>query len=207
MKNKEVRAFTFEVRADEVDGKNIITGRPIVYESETDLGEFREVIEEGALEGTDLKDVPFFVNHNIDMIPLARSRNNNENSTLQMKVDEKGMAIRTELDVERNADAKALYSATERGDIDGMSFMFGRVIDEWEDLDTDRPLRRIKKIEKVYEVSAVTFPVYEETSLETAGARSKAEVLESAKATLESVRAKEARKAELINKLKEIRKG
>lgn len=206
MKNKEIRAFNFEVRAEENEEYgNYITGRPIVYDSETDIGEFREKIEKGALDETDLKDVPFFINHNIDMIPLARSRNNNENSTLQMRVDDEGMLIRTNLDM-RNSDALALYSATERGDIDGMSFMFGDVKDEWQDLDTDKPLRIIKKIFKVYEVSAVTFPAYEETSLETAGARSKADVLESAKATLESAKRQEMRKAELIKKLKEARK-
>lgn len=204
--NKEIRALQFEVRAESDEERgSYIEGRPIVYGKASDLGDFIEIIDEGALDGADLRDVPFFVNHNIDMIPLARSRNNNDNSTLQMSVDEEGMKIRTSLDVERNADARALYSATERGDIDGMSFMFGDVVDTWEDLDTDKPTRHIRKLKKIYEVSAVTWPAYEETSLETAGARSKTDVLESAKATLESARAYQKRRADRIEKLEIIR--
>ena len=84
---KEIRAFTFEVRAEENDEHGtFLEGRPIVYESKTDMGWYDEIIERGALDGADLKDVRFLVNHNTDMIPLARSRNNNENSTMQMEV-------------------------------------------------------------------------------------------------------------------------
>ena len=82
------RAYSFEIRAENNDKNgDHITGRPIVYNSKTDLGYFDEVIEAGALDKANLKDVRFLVNHNTDMIPLARSRNNNENSTMQMSVD------------------------------------------------------------------------------------------------------------------------
>ena len=103
------RNYTFEVRAekDEKHG-TIITGRPIVYESKTDLGCFAEVIHKGALKNTDLKDVRFLVNHDISKIPLARSRRNNENSTMQLTVDDDGMNIRVDLDIENNADARSL---------------------------------------------------------------------------------------------------
>lgn len=179
------RAYNFELRAenDEKHGDHI-TGRPIVYDSKTDLGWFDEIIEAGALDGADLKDVRFLVNHNTDMIPLARSRNNNENSTMQMTVDEKGMGIRVSLDTENNTEARNLHSAVKRGDISGMSFMFTIDAEEWEELESDHPTRRIKKIGKVLEVSAVTFPAYEATEI---SARNK-EALESAKATLDSVK-------------------
>lgn len=179
------RAFTFEMKAknDEKNGDHI-TGRPIVYDSKTDLGYFDEIIERGALDKTNLKDVRFLVNHNTDMIPLARSRNNNENSTMQMEVDKDGMAIRVNLDTENNSDARNLYSAIKRGDITGMSFMFSINNEEWEDLDSDHPTRHIKEIGQVLEVSAVTFPAYESTEI---SARDK-EALDSAKATLDSVR-------------------
>lgn len=203
-KNKEIRTFNFDVQAEESEenGK-YITGRPIVYDAVTDLGEFREVIEKGALDNTDLKDVPFFVNHNIDMIPLARSRNNNANSTMQLMTDNEGLIIRANLDTENNQDSRALYSATDRGDIDGMSFMFDIQGDAWEDLDTDKPLRRVKSIRKVWEVSAVVFPAYDETSLNV-DTRSKADVLDSARATLESVRAEEKRQ-KILSILKEAK--
>ena len=148
---------------------------------------------------TDLKDVRFLVNHNTDMIPLARSRNNNENSTMQMSVDEDGMTIRVDLDTENNADAKSLYSAVSRGDLSGMSFMFSVDKDSWDDVDTEHPTRRIRSIRRVMEVSAVTFPAYSQTSIT---ARGLSDALESARASLESVRAE---KREIERKKQKIR--
>jgi HK97 family phage prohead protease len=186
--NMEIRAFNFEVRAQkDEDHGTYLEGNPIVYDSWTDLGWYDEMIDRGALAETDLRDVRFLVNHNTDMIPLARSRNNNENSTMQMSIDDEvGMKIRVNLDTENNADARALYSAVERGDISGMSFMFTVDSDTWEDEDTEHPKRHILSIRKVFEVSAVTFPAYEATSIQ---ARGLADALDSAKASLESVKA------------------
>ena len=184
-KELEQRFYTFEIRSEQnEDEVGIIHGRPIVYDSRTDLGYFDEVIERGALDEADLKDVRFLVNHDTSMIPLARSRNNNANSTMQMTVDAQGMAIRVNLDTKNNSDSRSLYSAIERGDITGMSFMFSVDEDRWTDLESDHPTRHITKISNVVEVSAVTFPAYEDTSI---SARNK-EALENAKATLDSVR-------------------
>jgi hypothetical protein len=186
--NKEVRSLEFEIRAE--DGgkegrKGRLTGTPIVFGQETDLGIIREVIEPGALDTTDLRDVRFLVGHDTSMIPLARSRNNNENSTMQLTVTERGLEIRVDLDTENNPRAKELYSAVQRGDISGMSFMFTVDRDEWEDLDTDQPLRHIRSIGRVFEVSAVTFPAYEGTDIQAASAGA---ALESARASLESAK-------------------
>lgn len=184
------RSYSFEVRAEEQEGGRIITGRPIVYGSVTDLGFFREIIDQGALDEADLTDVRFLVNHNTDMIPLARSRRNNGNSTMKMSVDMMGLNLDfVKLDTENNMDARALYSAVERGDLTGMSFMFTIEDEEWQELDTESPLRRVKKIGKVYEVSAVTFPAYEATEI---NARDKA-ALDSARATLENARESRAK--------------
>lgn len=184
---KEIRAFNFEIRADQNEEHgHFLTGTPIVYGARTDLGWYDEIIEKGALDNTDLKDVRFLVNHNTDMIPLARSRNNNANSTMQMSVDDNGMNIRVDLDTENNAEAKSLYSAVERGDLDGMSFMFLVDKDKWDDVDSEHPTRTITSFSKVMEVSAVTFPAYEQTSI---SARGLSEALDSAKESLESERA------------------
>ena len=181
----EKRSYTFEARAEKADnGKNVIVGRPIVYEQKTDLGFFDEIIERGALDKTDLRDVRFLVNHDISKVPLARSRRNNKNSTMQLDVDREGMGISVTLDTENNADARALYSAVERGDISGMSFMFSVKRDEWDDLESDHPTRRIKEIGTVVEVSAVTFPAYEQTEIST---RCKT-ALDNARAALDSAR-------------------
>lgn len=185
MKN-EIRVFDFEVRAEENEEHgHFIAGRPIVYDQKTDMGWYDEVIESGALEYTDLKDVRFLVNHNTDMIPLARSRNNNANSTMQLTTDQDGLGIRADLDIENNADAKSLYSAVQRGDITGMSFMFSVDKDSWDDIDTEHPTRHIRSISQVLEVSAVTFPAYSQTSIQTRGL---SEALDGAKDSLDSVK-------------------
>lgn len=187
---KAFRNYSCEVRAQKNEEHGTyIEGTPIVFEQGTDIGGmFREIIDKGAVEKDALKDVRFLVNHNLDMIPLARSRNNNEHSTMQLVIGDDGLSMRADLDVENNATAKELYSAVERGDISGMSFMFLVDGEEWTDLDADYPTRRITHISDVIEVSAVTMPAYEQTSI---SARSDAEALESAKATLESAKAKE----------------
>lgn len=188
-KELERRAYAFDVSAEETESGSIITGRPIVYDSKTNIGYFDEIIERGALNSTDLTDVRFLVNHDTSKIPLARSRRNNGNSTMQLTVDDQGMAIKVVLDTENNSDARALYSAVQRGDITGMSFMFGVDDEEWEGLDTEHPTRHIRSISSVVEVSAVTFPAYESTEI---NARSK-EALDNARSALESARLQEAR--------------
>jgi len=184
----ERRSVFCEVRAEEFEGQKIITGRPVVYDSRTDLGVFDEIIERGALAETDLRDVRFLVNHDISRIPLARSRRNNGNSTMQLVVDDEGLFVRILLDIENNTEARALYSAVQRGDITGMSFMFSVSKDKWEGRDTEHPLRRITKIASIVEVSACTFPAYEDTEIY---ARSR-EALESARQTLENARQRRA---------------
>lgn len=187
METKEIRSFDFDINATESEEKGkYIEGRAIVYNQRANLGWYDEIIAPDALKDTDLRDVRLLVNHNTDMIPLARSRNNNANSTMQLTVDENGMGIRANLDVENNADAKALYSAIERSDISSMSFMFVVDKDSWDDIDSDHPTRTITGIKRVLEVSAVIFPAYTQTSLE---ARGLADALDSAKASLESAKA------------------
>lgn len=208
-KELERRSYTFEIRAEESERGNIITGRPIVYNSRTDLGWFDEVIESGALDGANLNDVRFLVNHDVSRIPLARSRRNNGNSTMKLSVDYEGLNIDwVELDTENNAEAKALYSAVQRGDITGMSFMFSVDDEEWSELESDHPTRHIRKIGSVVEVSAVTFPAYEATEIY---ARSK-EALDNARSALESVRQQNAESVDtdlelLKEKIKILTKG
>ena len=181
----EQRMYNFDIRAEQNDeGVGVITGRPVVYNSKTDLGYFDEVIERGALNGADLKDVRFLVNHDTSMIPLARSRNNNANSTMQLTVDDQGMGIRVNLDIKNNSEARNLYSAIERGDISGMSFMFRIDDEEWAELESDHPTRHVRKISDVVEVSACTFPAYDDTSISV---RNK-EALDNAKLALDSAK-------------------
>jgi len=187
---KECRAFAIPDLIIQPEG-NVIEGHAAVFGQKADInGWFYEVIERGAFNNTDFTDVLFSTNHNLDKIPLARSRNNNENSTLFLTIDDQGLYTRASLDVERNNESLALYSAVERKDVTGMSFIFYVRDETWEDLDADMPTRRITDIAKIIEVSAVSFPAYPQTDI---NARS-LESLDSVKERLDSL------KADYINK-------
>lgn len=183
-KQFEQRSYLFEVRAEDNENGSVLTGRPIVYNIRTDLGLFDEIIEPGALDNADLTDVRFLVNHDISRIPLARSRRNNGNSTMQLMPNAFGMDIRVNIDTINNSEARALRSAVDRGDMTGMSFMMIVGNEAWENLESEHPLRRIKAIETVIEVSACTFPAYTSTEI---AARSKT-ALENARSALEKAR-------------------
>lgn len=181
---RELRAFAMPDLSADPEG-NVLQGHAAVFGQPYDMyGLWTETIARGAFDHTDFTDVLFDVNHDLSRIPLARSRNNNANSTLQLQVDDQGLATRATLDVENNADSKALYSAVGRGDISGMSYIFAVRTDEWTGLDSDMPQRTITDIAKVYEVSAVSMPANPGTDI---SARS-ASALESAERVLESAR-------------------
>ena len=145
----------------------IVEGYAIVYEQEVSIGGwFNEIVKRGALVGADLTDVPLFIHHNSNEIPLARSRRNNNKSTLKLTPDNKGLHFRAELDTENNTDAKALYSAIQRGDISGMSYSFRVKEEKWLNMDTPTPTREIYKFKKIGEISALWSPAYEGTNIE-----------------------------------------
>ena len=182
---KEFRAYSGSIQANNNEG-HIIEGHAAVFNQKTNICDcFYEIIDSSAFDKTDFRDVLFSVNHDLDKIPLARSRNNNDNSTLKLSVDSKGLLSRAVLDIESNSEAKALYSSVQRGDMNGMSFIFIVRGQRWENLDSDIPTRIITDISRVIEVSAVSFPAYEQTDII---ARS-AGTLDNAKLTLDSARA------------------
>lgn len=161
---REIRSVTVNDFSVSEGGK--ITGHAAVFDTATDIGGyFQEIIARGAFDKCDLTDVPLFKNHDMRGIPLARSRRNNGNSTMTLTIDEKGLRIDAVLDTENNSEAKALYNSIQRGDLDGMSFMFEVKGQKWDNLNTDYPTRTITEIARVREVSAVTFPAYKQTDI------------------------------------------
>lgn len=185
---KEFRAL----EPQENDNKYIIEGYAIVYGERTKVGNhFYEIIKHGALDGADLTDVPFFIHHESRRVPLARSRNNNGNSTMTLIPDDRGLFFTAELDVENNAEARALYSAVKRGDITGMSYAFTVKEQIWKDLNLDNkmPTREIVRFNKIFEISALWSPQYEGTNISARDGEldsSDKKALESALSTLES---------------------
>ena len=102
-------------------------------------------------------------------------------------VDENGVNIKADLDTENNEQARALYSAISRGDMDGMSFCFYVEEDgqRWTEKDGVE-YREILKVAKVIEVSAVNFPAYGGTNIDARSLDSDKRALDSARKLLDS---------------------
>jgi hypothetical protein len=187
LKNEnEFRAFEMaEFRAAEEDKKPVIEGHAAVYNKKTNIGDwFYEIIERGAFDECDFDDVLFCINHETRKIPVARSRRNNKNSTMQLNTDNEGLFVKAYPDIENNTESKSLYFSIQRKDIDGMSFIFRVAEERWDDLDKPMPTRHIIKFKKVFEVSAVNMPAYRDTNI---SARDQ-QALESARMALENAR-------------------
>lgn len=192
------RGYTAQLRAAGADDQStghIVEGLAAVYEQETVIrdffGEFVEVIRAGAFDECDFDDVRLLVNHNFNGIALARSRRNNKSDkpdTMQLWVDENGVNIKADLDTENNEQARALYSAIERGDMDGMSFCFYVTEDgqKWSTKD-GKDYREIIKVSKVIEVSAVNFPAYGGTNIDNRSLDSDKRALDNYRAGLDNL--------------------
>lgn len=165
--DRAIRSFNFiDLVTTDTEEGGIIEGYAAVFNEETNIGGwFIESIRQGAFRNESLDDVAFLVNHDMNKIALARSRRNNQASTLQLNVDEKGLHVRAQLDTKNNTEAQNICSAVKRGDISGMSFSFIVAGQEWRDLEKDLPKRIITDISRVFEVSAVNFPAYQGTEI------------------------------------------
>ena len=165
--NKEIRMMGLRA-TDAEGGKMILEGYAVVFDKETQIGDniggFRELIAPTAFDEADMKDVPLKYNHN-DAVPiLARTRN----KSLTLEVDEHGLKIHAEL--LDTSDARDMYKRIEAGLLDKMSFAFTVRESKWEDEQGLLPLRIITKIDRLYDVSIVDIPAYEDTKI---GARRK----------------------------------
>lgn len=142
-----------------------ITGYAIVFEQRTVLYkdpmtgyEYGEIIDHHALDSTDMTDVILRYDHNGRV--LARTRNN----SLRLSVDEHGLAV--EADMNGSDEARSYYNDVKAGLVDKMSFCFEVAADEW---DEATRTRRIKSISRLYDVSLVSFPAYEQTQVSARG--------------------------------------
>jgi len=157
---KETRILNVELRTPEnEEEKMIVEGYAITFNSPATHG-YTEVISPGALDNTDMSDVPLKYNHEDSHLIMARTRN----KSLELKKDEKGLFIKAELiDTQSNKD---IYKSIKAGLIDKMSFAFTVREDEY-DYDTDT--RTITDIDRLYDVSVVDIPFYDSTSVYARG--------------------------------------
>lgn len=156
-KIKEIRLKELRASEPTEDTKMVVEGYAIVFGEPTDLG-YIEVIERGALDNCDMRDVCLKYNHEDDFLIMARTRN----KSLQLEVDEHGLKVRAELiDTSSNRD---IYKSIQAGLLDKMSFAFIVSDASWDTVD-GRDVRRIKGIEKLFDVSVVDVPAYDQTEI------------------------------------------
>ena len=173
----------------EATDKKIISGYFIVFDTETELYPgVREEVSPDALVGVDLSDVKALIDHDTAKV-LGRTKAN----TLSLSVDSKGLYGEIIVN-ESDQEAMNLYSRVQRGDVDQCSFGF-EILNEEMIQNSDGTVKFIIKSLKLYEVSVVTFPAYQDTAVE---ARSK-QIKEAHERTLQ------ARKQNLKEKLDGIK--
>lgn len=156
--DREFRSFReFEIRKEDED--LIVEGYAATFNDPTvmysfDGIDYKEQIDDRAFDGADMKDVIFNYNHGGKVI--ARTRN----KTLELKVDKKGLFIKAKL--HGTEEGRRIYEEIKGGYIDRMSFAF--TISE-SAYDSENHIRTIRKVKKLYDVSAVDIPAYDTTSI------------------------------------------
>lgn len=167
--NREYRNLTVEARAigDQDDERRIVTGYASTFDEpyvlyDGDGWKYLEVVDRGAFDETDMSDVIMQYDHRGRV--FARTRNN----TLTVTPDDKGLFI--EADLGGTEIGRELYEEIRGGYTDRMSFGF-TVNGEYEEIQkTDEGvriyIRHITSVQKLYDVSAVSLPANDGTSIE-----------------------------------------
>lgn len=158
--SKEIRKLEMQFRAEDTeDNKMEIKGYAAVFNS-PETYDYTEVIAPTAFDNADMSDVVLRYNHNDNFMVLARTRN----KSLDLKVDEKGLFIDATLqdDISEHRD---IFNAIKSGLIDKQSFAF--IVDE-DEYDYDTDTRTITRIGKVFDVSVVDQPFYNDTDVSVA---------------------------------------
>jgi uncharacterized protein len=162
-REKNIRDFrtSFTItREQETPDERVIEGYFALYEQETELfaGSY-EIINKGAFDSTlNKNDIRALWNHNTQYV-LGR----NKNGSLELKADDKGLFATIKLP--NTQYANDLYELVSRGDIDQASFGFNILDEELEELASGGYRWRIKDID-LHEISVVTFPAYENTTVQ-----------------------------------------
>lgn len=136
-----------------------VKGTAVVFDTPTVLFvcdgiEYKEIIDRHAFDGCDLSDVIFNYNHGGKVVARLR------NKTLALHVTERGLEV--EADLSGTQAGRELYEEIDGGYIDKMSFSFSVREAKY---DSVTHTRTITKVKKLYDVSAVDIPAYEETSI------------------------------------------
>lgn len=145
----------------EKNNKMVVEGYAIVFNQPTVLWEYEgkkiyEVIDPRSLDNCDLSDVCFKYNHSDEVLIVASVKN----GTLKLDVDKIGLKIRASL--VNTTVGKDLYEMIKTKLLTKMSFAFAIEEDHY---DKDTSTRVVRKIKRLFDVSAVTNPAYPQTNL------------------------------------------
>ena len=161
----EKRIYNLESRIEKrEDGKEVVIGYGSVFNSRSEnLGGFYEYIDPNAITNETIKnsDVRALINHDPNLI-LARSKNGEGN--LKLSIDERG--LRYEYEMPDLSYARDLSINLKNGNISQSSFAF-TIASNGEQWDTDkegRDIRTITKIDRLFDISSVTYPAYPDAS-------------------------------------------
>ena len=163
--NREYRSIPLELRAEKRDGEEssfLVEGyastfEPYVMFTDENGTEYKEQILPEAFEECDMSDVIFCKDH--EGTVFARTKN----GTLELSVDDHGLFTKT--DLSKTASARAMYEEIQAGMYSQMSFAF--IVRE-DDYDKKEHLRTIRKVQKLFDVAAVSFPANPGTDISVA---------------------------------------
>lgn len=158
MNNKITRTYDVEFRASENNDRQV-EGYAVVFNDVTDLGWFTEEIDPHAFDNADMSTVYLLGNHDENLV-LAGTPNN----TLGWIIDSHGVYQRsTIIDTSTGEDWLKLVK---NGLINKQSFAFtiARDGEEWTERN-GKEHRIVRKIERVFDYSLVTYPAYQSTSV------------------------------------------
>ena len=179
-----------QTESREIEGRPIVFGvRSVNLTPWSSTRKVYEVLEPGCISRELLQksDVVLNLNHNSDVVNvLGRYRNNPDRDTLSLEL--RGDGIDCRCDLPKTNNANDTLELIRRGDITGMSFAFQ---DDWEDSENGVSyektndvedgkevwLRHVKRITGLYDVSIVTHPAYDQT---TVGTREASEAIDKA---------------------------
>lgn len=175
----------FEARASQENEDLIVEGYAVVFDEPTVLYsydgiDYKEVIKKSAFDKCKMSDVVLNIDHGGK--PIARTKN----KTLSLTIDEKGLYIRA--NIGGTEAGRQAYEEVKGGYFDKMSFCFITKEDGGEEYDSQTHTRSITGIERLFDVSIVTFPAYDTTSVNARSffeAEAEKEHLEKCKAEVE----------------------
>lgn len=158
-RDRHYRSFDFQLRQEGEDGRMVVEGQPVVFNQETVICEidgvqYKEKIDPRAFDEAIMHDVVLNVDH------VGKPAAKTKNHTLKLFVRPDGLYM--EADLSKNATGRELYEDIKNGFYDKMSFAFTVAESSY---DNTTRTRTITKIKRLFDVSAVTFAAYEQTSL------------------------------------------